>query len=281
MADPQHDDELRSAFQAFRADALDAVRAPDVEALKETARHRQHSQRMLGGVAAVVLLLAGAAAAMVTTHTPPIGQHGVSDAANHANQRSTATPGPTQDSMGGPQGGPSASASASASAPSKWNVTLAMPKPEVPLAPKDATHYTGRLSVQLANTGSESIPRTAVELTMPAGVSYAGSDGTACGAGRTCKVAMLTDLAPGDTYTVNGTLTYQGGNPPAAVAVDASVQAVASGTDGTELTTTSRNFTVSVGNGASPSPSPSPSDSPSPNPSDSPVAGAGATTATG
>jgi hypothetical protein len=278
VADPRHDDELRSAFQTFRADALDAMAAPDVEALKETARHRQHSQRMLGGVAAVVLLLVGAGAAMVTTHTPPIGQRGVSDASSHANQRSTATPAPTQDSLGGPQTGQSASASASASAPGKWDMTLAVPKSEVPLAPKDSSHYTGKLSVRLANTGSESIPRTAVELTMPTGVSYAGSDGSACGAGRTCRVATLTDLAPGDTYTVNGTLTYQGANPPANVTVDATVQAVASGTDGTELTTTSQDFTVSVGDGASPSPSPSPSESPSSNPSEAPTSGSDGTT---
>lgn len=276
MADFEHDDgtdELRSAFATFRADALEAVAPTQVDALKAAARRRQHHQRVLGGVAAVVLLLAGAGAAMVTTHTPPIGQRGVSDTSTSAERHSTAAPTPTEGSQGAPPLGGSPSASASASPPGRWNVTVAVQKSQVPLVPKDSRHYAGTLSVRLANTGSAAIPHTAVELTVPAAVSYTGSDGTTCAAGRTCKVAKLDNLAPGDTYTVHGTLVYRGGSPPAHAAVNATVQAVASGTNGTELATTSQDFTVSVGGSGTPSPTPSPSGSPSPNPAQSPTSG--------
>ena len=268
MADPGRDaerDDLQSAFESFRADALADLSPTGIDAVKAAARHRVRVHRAMGGVAAGLVALAALGATFAVTGTPPIGRQGITTAASQGARHPVATADSSHRATSQPhRSGGAGTGSPQPPASGSWGVAVQVPKRAVALAPSDSGDYTGQLVVTLNNTGAEAIPHTSVTLSAPVDVTFTadGTD-TRCTAGDTCELAAVADLAPGDTYTVTGRLTYGQADPSPGTETDATVQAVATDSDGAPLTTDTQTITVSVGE-ASPSPSASPSGSPSP-----------------
>ncbi len=272
--EPDSDDELRAAFEGFRAQALGDVSPPAADAVRAAAHHRHRIHTAVAGGVAALTLIAGSGAGWLLTHQAPGGSQHVTAASSHGAHISRS---PQHRRSSGPSANPAPDASARTHGGrngdgngSARQVSVVLASDPVPLPIRADGAYHGAFALTVRNTGDEPISQARVEFTMPPLLSFTGdSDDVGTCLDGSCVVQVLNDLPPGASRTISGTLSYSAGHPAADPAGEAgTVRVTAQDDQGTEVAVESHSFTVVLGQGPTPSTEPSPSDTPSPSPSD-------------
>ncbi len=272
--EPDSNDELRAAFEGFRAQALGELTPPSVDAVRGAARHRHRVHTAVAGAVAALTLLAGSGAGWLLTHQEPAGHRRVATASSEGARVSVSPHGrrsPSSSSRPAPDGSPHTPAGRDEGGNgSTRQVSVKLAADPVPLPDRAGGVYHGAFALTVRNTGDVPIPQTRIEFTMPPPLSFTG-DGDKIGTclNGSCVVQILSDLPPGASRTISGTLSYRARNRSAGPATESgTVRVTAQDSGGTEVAVQSQSFTVLLGQSPSPSTKPSPSDTPSPTPSD-------------
>lgn len=141
---PDHDDQLRDAFEGFRTDALAAVRPDGADAVRGRVRHRRRRQGVLAGVAALAILASGGAATGAVLHarhsrpTVNTAQNSPTPNGNHG------TPTDKASEHGHPSGSPAPDGRLTLA--QLGNATLSIPDWGVDYCPSGSMPFSGNHS---------------------------------------------------------------------------------------------------------------------------------------